>query len=71
MRTNIVLDDELIAEAMRLAGIKTRREMVDRALREYVSRHRQREILGLAGQGLIDPSYDVRAVRAGMDRDPG
>ena len=71
MRTNIVLDDELIAAAMHLAGIKSRREMVDRALREYVSCHRQREILGLAGQGLIDPSYDVRAVRAGMDRDPG
>jgi Arc/MetJ family transcription regulator len=71
MRTNIVLDDELIAEAMRLAGIKTRREMVDRALREYVNRHRQREILGLAGEGLIDPSYDVRSVRAGMNRDSG
>jgi Arc/MetJ family transcription regulator len=71
MRTNIVLDDELIAEAMRLAGIKTRREMVDRALREYVNRHRQREILGLAREGLIDPSYDVRSVRAGMNRDPG
>jgi len=71
MRTNIVLDDELIAEAMRLAGIKTRRGMVDRALREYVSRHRQREILDLAGQGLIDAAYDVRAVRTGMNRDPG
>jgi len=71
MRTNIVLDDELIAEAMRLAGIKTRRGMVDRALREYVSRHRQREILDLAGQGLIDSAYDVRAVRTGMNRDPG
>jgi Arc/MetJ family transcription regulator len=71
MRTNIVLDDELITEAMRLAGIKTRREMVDHALREYVARHRQREVLGLAGQGLIDPSYDVRAVRSGMDRDSG
>jgi len=71
MRTNIVLDDELIAEATHLVGISTRREMVDRALREYVSRHRQREILGLAGQGLIDPSYDLRAVRAGMDRNSG
>ncbi|OYV75221.1 MAG: DUF2191 domain-containing protein [Chromatiales bacterium 21-64-14] len=66
MRINIVLDEQLIAEAMRLAGAKTRREMVDQALREYVARHRQREILGLAGQGLIAPDYDVRAVRAGM-----
>jgi Arc/MetJ family transcription regulator len=71
MRTNIVLNDDLIQEAMRLAGADTKREMVDLALREFVARHRQREILALAGQGLIDPAYDVRAVRAGMMRDPG
>jgi len=71
MRTNIVLDDELIAEAMRLAGVRTRREMVDRALREFVARRRQREILELAGQDLVDPTYDVRAVRAGMDDGAG
>lgn len=71
MRTNIVLDDELIAEAMRLAGVRTRREMVDRALREFVARRRQREILELAGQDLVDPAYDVRAVRAGMDDGAG
>jgi Arc/MetJ family transcription regulator len=71
MRTNIVLNDELIQEAMRLARASTKRETVDLALREFVARHRQREVLGLAGQGLIDPDYDVRAVRAGMTRDPG
>ena len=71
MRTNIVLDDELIAEAMRLAGVRTRREMVDRALREYVARHRQREILALAGEGLLDPDYDVRQVREDMNGGAG
>lgn len=69
MRTNIVLDDKLVDEAMRLVGVWTKREVVDMALRELVARRRQRELLDLAGQDLIDPDYDVRAVRAGMLRD--
>ena len=68
MRTNIVLNETLVTEAMRLAGIKTRREMVERALEEYVARHQQRELLKLAGKDLIDPGYDVRRTRAGMSR---
>jgi Arc/MetJ family transcription regulator len=37
-RTNIVLDDALIRQAMRVSGAKTKRQAVDRALRELVSR---------------------------------
>ncbi len=69
MRTNVVLDDELIEQAMRISHIKTKREMIDLALREFVSRHSQKNILDLIGQELIDPEYDVRKVREGMSRD--
>ncbi len=71
MRTNIELDDRLIAEAMRLTGAGSKRETVDLALRELVARLRQREILGLAGAGLIAQDYDVRAVREAMGRGAG
>lgn len=71
MRTNIVLNDELIDEAMRLADLRTKRETVDMALREFVARRRQRQILDLVGEPLFDPDYDVRAVRATMTRDFG
>jgi len=37
-RTNIVLDDGLIKRAMQVSGAKTKREAVDRALREMVAR---------------------------------
>ena len=37
-RTNIVLDDDLIKRAMQVSGAKTKREAVDRALREMVAR---------------------------------
>lgn len=71
MRTNIVLDDELIEQAMRISQVKTKREMIDLALREFVSRHSQKNILDLVGQELIDPDYDVRKLREGMNRDSG
>ncbi|PKL96732.1 MAG: DUF2191 domain-containing protein [Gammaproteobacteria bacterium HGW-Gammaproteobacteria-8] len=71
MRTNIVLDDRLINEAMRLSGARSKREAVDRALREMVARGKQRAILELAGMDLIDPDYDVREVRTRMHRDTG
>ncbi len=71
MRTNIVLDDELVAAAMQASGAKTKREVVDLALRELITRHRQRNLKRLVGRDLIDPAYDVRRVRRDMGRDSG
>ncbi len=71
MRTNIVLDDDLVDEAMRFSHAKTKREVVDLALRELVSRNRQRQLKRLKGRQLIDDDYDVRRVRLGMNRGAG
>jgi Arc/MetJ family transcription regulator len=37
MRTNIVLDDALVAEALRLSGIKTKKDLIDEALRVFIA----------------------------------
>ena len=50
MRTHIVLDEELVAEAMRRTGIKTRRGVVEEALRTLIQLKRQEEIRELRGQ---------------------
>lgn len=50
MRTNIEIDDDILREAQRLVGTKTKRETVDLALRELVARHRQVGILKLRGK---------------------
>lgn len=68
MRTNIVLDEKLVRNAMKVTGAKTKREVVDIALRTLVQRGRQSDILELVGQGLIDPDYDIRAARTGKSR---
>ena len=62
-RTNIVLDDKLVMRAMKATGAKTKREVVDIALRQLVHAKPQKNILDLVGQDLIDPGYDVRIAR--------
>jgi len=50
MRTNIVLDDELVAQAMRLTGLQTKRGLIDHALKELIRRRQQRRMLELRGR---------------------
>ena len=48
-RTNIALDAELLAEAMQRTGIKTKRGVVEEALRTLIRLKRQEEIRQLRG----------------------
>jgi Arc/MetJ family transcription regulator len=50
MRTNIVIDDTLIAEALRATGLKTKREAVEAGLRLLARRARQAAAADLFGQ---------------------
>ena len=50
MRTNIVLDDDLVTEGFKITKAKTKRELVDMALREMINRARRKDILKLAGK---------------------
>ena len=63
MPTNLNIDDALLAEALRLSGKRTKREAVDAALQEYVSRRKQRGILELFGKLEWDPGYDHKKER--------
>jgi len=63
MLTNIDIDEELIAQAMKMSGARTKREAVDRALREMVARARRprlREIWGIADENTFWPDYDPK-----------
>lgn len=69
MRTNIVLDDELVAKAMQYSRTTTKRDAVHAALEEYVaSRERRERIEEFFGSDCIDPAYDYKAARAGEAR---
>ena len=50
MRTNIVIDDKLMAEALRVSGCKTKKEAVEAGLKLLVQRNDQQEIRRLRGR---------------------
>ncbi|MDN5849750.1 MAG: type II toxin-antitoxin system VapB family antitoxin [Nitrococcus sp.] len=69
MRTNIVLDDDLIAQALRLSKARSKRELVHLALKEFVENHQRKEVLELVGKVRIDPDYNHKRLRQDQDND--
>src|SRR5882762_9361585 len=50
MRTNIELDDVLVKQAIKLSKLKTKREVVQEALKSYIASMKKRELLNLKGR---------------------
>jgi Arc/MetJ family transcription regulator len=50
MRTNIELDDALVNQAIKLSKLKTKREVVQEALKSYVAFMKKKELLNLKGR---------------------
>ena len=63
VRTNIVIDDDLMTEAQRLAGTTTKRATVELALRELVASHRR--VKALERIGDVEIEIDLDESRAG------
>ena len=61
MRTNIEIDDELMAEAMAALGAKTKRETVEEALKRVVQIKRQSAIRAMRGK--LSWTGDLEAMR--------
>ena len=59
MRTNIEIDDKLMAEAMKAMGTKTKRETVEKALEAQVRYSRQKGILELKGKVQWEGDLDA------------
>jgi len=62
-RTNVVLDDALVGRCQKVTGIRTRRALIDHALRELLRRERQRKVRDL--KGTVRWTGDVAAWRKG------
>jgi Arc/MetJ family transcription regulator len=67
MRTNIEIDDKLIEEAQQLSGLKTKRAVIDAALRMFVRVQHQKDVLQLAGK--VRWEGDLDAMREGRHFD--
>jgi len=65
MRTNIFIDDEIMARAMDVSGIKTKKDVVNKALHEFVLNNSKKNLLDLKGQIRFSDGYDYKALREG------
>jgi len=63
MATNIELNERLLTKAMKLGGLKTKKDVVNEALAEYVQRREQVGITALFGKVEIDESFDYKEQR--------
>ncbi|MGD9630128.1 MAG: type II toxin-antitoxin system VapB family antitoxin [Pyrinomonadaceae bacterium] len=63
MATNLAIDDQILNEALKVGGHKTKKATVTEALKEYIQKRRQSEILDLFGKIDIDPKYDYKKQR--------
>lgn len=66
MRTNIVLDDQLVDEAFKYAeNIKTKKDLIEMALKEFVKNRKMKNIKDLKGKILFADDYDYKKMRIG------
>ena len=64
MRTNVVLNDELVDEAFKYSQtVSTKRELIEIALREYVDNRKRKNIGELRGKIKFRENYDHKAMR--------
>ena len=64
MGTNVQIDPDLIRDALLLGGKRTKREVIEEALQEYVLRRKQQQFLTLFGTLDYDPEYDYKKQRS-------
>jgi Arc/MetJ family transcription regulator len=63
MATNLAIDDNLLRQALQIGGLKTKKDTVNLALKEFVDRRKQLDILNIFGKMDPDPDYDYKKGR--------
>ena len=63
MATNLAIDMSLLEDAVRIGGLKTKKDTVDLALEEFIKRRKPAETISLFGTIEYDEDYDYKQVR--------
>lgn len=63
MATNLSIDPELVEQALKLSGERTKAAAVTKALQEFIARRRQKRVLELVGKLEWDADYDYKKER--------
>lgn len=63
MRTTIDISEEKLNKAISLAGGKTKKDIINMALDDFIRNSRVNLFLSLRGKGIIDEDYDIIKLR--------
>jgi len=63
MATNLAIDDSLLNLALRIGGMRTKKDTVTLALEEFIQRRRAEEVISLFGKVEYDKEYDYKKLR--------
>jgi len=63
MATNLSIDTELLETALRTGGLKTKKDTVNLALKEFIQRRKNADILSMFGKVEYDADYDYKESR--------
>jgi hypothetical protein len=63
MASNLAINEELLIKALELSGLKTKKDTVNLALKEFVNHRKQLEIINIFGTMDPDPGYDYKKGR--------
>jgi Arc/MetJ family transcription regulator len=67
MATNLALDDNLLRKAMKVGVMRTKRETVNAALKEFVDRRMQKKILDIEGAISFREDWNYKEGRRGRE----
>jgi Arc/MetJ family transcription regulator len=65
VRTNVVLDESLVDEALKLSNAKTKKQLIHEALKEFVDNRKRLNLLDLSGKIKFADGYDYKRMREG------
>ena len=64
MATNLAIDPNLLRKALEISGLKTKKDTVNMALKEFINRRKQLEILKIFGKMNPDSNYNYKEERS-------
>jgi Arc/MetJ family transcription regulator len=64
MRTNVVIDDQLIKDALKLSKMKTKKELIHRALEEFIRNRKRLDLREVRGKIRFAEDYNYKEMRS-------
>lgn len=63
VRINIDIDDNLMKQALQISGLKTKKDVVEQAMFEFIERRTRKDLRDLRGNIKFADDYDYKAMR--------